>query len=480
MAAVMLLMCGCSDGDSSELSIYVPESFAESEIDYTDDAEFEAALNRGEYLVGKVVRFKVNEIHPDSYYGFNLWAGKHLNFIFPGRVEVDPGDEVTVKVSTVFRHDNDTYDSWIINSTKVYKSGIERSDYTRELSIDNVNFCVPKECSEENGKNTIKYYYYPDGDFIMTMYEEMDYKVSIHDDLAVTGLRNSLEKDAEDFKCRKEFVNDIPVARFSLKRKINGDYAYIDTVYLNSDKYVVSFGIGSKNSAEEAKSKCDDLISTIRMDNTGYDPGTDVRSRIDDDPSSAEPKEPEKSFEQFTVSGRGSKVIRDISLPPVVCVVHYEHSGRSNFIVHYYSESGNKSSLSNEIGSLNSYQVFDARRNGSTDGGMLEVNADGSWSVTFIPLVDYVSSDTKTFFTGKGDSVVGCFIANGVTVCKGTHTGDSNFIVHVYEYSETGDRLTSAFNEIGIYTGETVLRTKAGKMYFFNVMADGNWTLDLS
>ena len=275
MAAVMLLMCGCSDGDSSELSIYVPESFAESEIDYTDDAEFEAALNRGEYLVGKVVRFKVKEIHPDSYYGFNLWAGKHLNFIFPGRVEVDPGDEVTVKVSTVFRHDNDTYDSWIINSTKVYKSGIERSDYTRELSIDNVNFCVPEECKEKAGDNTIKYYYfYPDGGFIMTSCYDTTVGVSIHNDSAIEGLVRGLREggNVSGLDYEKTYVNNIPILLIKMKMEYQQATAYTYSVYLMSDKHLVSFGISSYDSYDDAKTKCDDLISTISISEPEDDP----------------------------------------------------------------------------------------------------------------------------------------------------------------------------------------------------------------
>lgn len=188
---------------------------------------------------------------------------------------------------------------------------------------------------------------------------------------------------------------------------------------------------------------------------------------------------PESSFALFTVRGTGSKVIRDISLPPVVCVTHMLHSGSSNFIAHYYDASGSRTLLSNEIGVIDSYQVFDATGNSGTDGGMLEVDADGSWSITFMPIADKVSRSEKSSFSGRGDDVVGSFTASGLTVCKGGHRGDSNFIVEVYELSETGGRVALAFNEIGTCSGETVLRTEAGKRYFFNVVADGSWQLEV-
>ena len=341
MAAIMLTLCGCSESDSSNLSSSVSSSSSpgNTAADYTDAASFEAALNRGENVIGKTVTFTVKEVREYLYFylhptkPYNLIAGEHLNFVTPKDREYKAGEEVTVKVTDVVNYKFQK-GSWIINDPLLENYLANRSDYPGET-------------------------------------------------------------------------------------------------------------------------------------NNTSDP--EISTGIYDDSSAAEPKVPEKSFSSFTVSGTGSKVTKDISLPPVLCVVHAEHSGSRNFIVDYYSASGYSDMLSNEIGAVNSYQIYDATGNGAAGGGMLDVNADGRWSITFIPLADYVSSSTKTSFSGRGNAVVGCFTANGVTVCKGTHRGDHNFIVDVYEYSETGDRLSLAFNEIGTYSGETVLRTEAGKKYFFNV-----------
>lgn len=49
-------------------------------IDYADAESFEAALNSGENLEGKVVQFVADEVHPRSARGYNIWAGGTFEF----------------------------------------------------------------------------------------------------------------------------------------------------------------------------------------------------------------------------------------------------------------------------------------------------------------------------------------------------------------------------------------------------------------
>lgn len=74
---------------------------AEVTPDYTDAASFEAALNTGADLTGKIVQFTVSEVIPDSAFGYNLIAGEHLNFCSSKNPGVSAGDIVTVKVTDV-------------------------------------------------------------------------------------------------------------------------------------------------------------------------------------------------------------------------------------------------------------------------------------------------------------------------------------------------------------------------------------------
>ena len=76
-------------------------SCGKAKVDFADAATFEAALNSGEDVEGKVVTFVVNEVVPDSAFGYNLQAGEHLNFCSENNPKVKKGDSITVKVTEV-------------------------------------------------------------------------------------------------------------------------------------------------------------------------------------------------------------------------------------------------------------------------------------------------------------------------------------------------------------------------------------------
>ncbi|SCY77274.1 hypothetical protein SAMN02910292_02866 [Lachnospiraceae bacterium XBB2008] len=84
-------------------------------IDYGDAEAFEAALNAGENLEGKVVRFTALEFHPDSASGYNVWAGEHLNFISSRNPDIKAGDTVVVRADTI----ESIMGSWFITYEKV-------------------------------------------------------------------------------------------------------------------------------------------------------------------------------------------------------------------------------------------------------------------------------------------------------------------------------------------------------------------------
>lgn len=446
LAAMLLMLCGCSSEDSSEESpgsgsSADKESLSADAADFADAESFEAALNRGEDTIGKTVTFKVRSVSPDSYFGYDLWAGEHLNFIFSQDQNAEPDDVFTVEVKSAYQV---ATGSWIINDPNYSGDTDKNIAFTVKKKVGCINFSVPESLAAETEIEG------------GTTYVNVDVTVSV----ARLGINIDLADYTEDY----EPLNISGAAALHYQDKV--DNMYVDIVLIDTENGVYSIACGSGVSAEMNAMYYEDLIKTVSVDSQAVKP----------DPSD---DAPEKSFELFKLSGTGSKVIKNISLPPVVCVLYAKHSGSRNFIAHYYSASGRSSYLFNEIGKVNSVQVYDATRNGTTDGGMLEVNADGDWEITFIPLADYLEDASLHYqYSGTGDSVEGFFVAEGMTVVKAYHGGSRNFIVRVYECSEDGDSLY-AFNEIGQYSGETVLRTKAGKKYFFNVEADGYWELKI-
>lgn len=97
-------------------------------LDYGDETAFEADLNAGKNLVGKTVSFVAAELHPQSLYGYDIWAGEHLNFISSENPDIEVGQTITVKVTAV----ESAIGSWFIGYEKVDAVADENTIYAQE------------------------------------------------------------------------------------------------------------------------------------------------------------------------------------------------------------------------------------------------------------------------------------------------------------------------------------------------------------
>lgn len=135
-----LTLCGCGskeqteDAGTSSAETQQSEDVSAEEvmIDYGDAESFEAALNEGKNLEGKVVRFIAGEFHPQSKLGYNVWAGEHLNFVSSRNPDIQEGDTVTVKTTTI----ENMAGSWVINYEKVENAVVGK---------DTITYSKPKE-----------------------------------------------------------------------------------------------------------------------------------------------------------------------------------------------------------------------------------------------------------------------------------------------------------------------------------------------
>lgn len=84
-------------------------------LDFGDAASFESALNAGDNLEGKTVRFVADELHPNSAYGYNVWSGEHLNFVSPRNPDIKEGDVVDIRATEIISEGG----SWFIKYEKV-------------------------------------------------------------------------------------------------------------------------------------------------------------------------------------------------------------------------------------------------------------------------------------------------------------------------------------------------------------------------
>lgn len=112
ISAITIILCGCGSA---------------TKIDYESAETFEAALNNGENLEGKTVRFIALELRPQSAFGYNIFAGEHLNFVSTENPGVEAGDIVTVKVTKI----QSILGSWIIRYEKISsKKNKSNSNYS--------------------------------------------------------------------------------------------------------------------------------------------------------------------------------------------------------------------------------------------------------------------------------------------------------------------------------------------------------------
>ncbi|MBD9699173.1 hypothetical protein IGS67_06665 [Flavimobilis sp. GY10621] len=215
-----------------------------------------------------------------------------------------------------------------------------------------------------------------------------------------------------------------------------------------------------------------DLGHRIRATVTGARSGYTTTSRTTS-PSAVVASFYDASFGTFpttTYTGYGDDIITLDSSRKAV-VVTAQHSGSSNFVVRARTaDFGYGDLLVNEIG----------RYSGTTatglspyddETGILEIDADGAWTITVAP----VSSLPALPTSGVGDAV---FLYDGAAVTKGVaHYGRSNFIVKQYHRDERfGGRLTweTHVNEIGRYSGNRYFRSGPSVV---TIEADGAWEI---
>ena len=166
----------------------------------------------------------------------------------------------------------------------------------------------------------------------------------------------------------------------------------------------------------------------------------------------------------FDQTGSGDSVIRDVFIDSYYNVITLSHDGDSNFIVRGHCDDGSSELLVNEIGPYNGTVLL-----GTVSPYMLEIKADGNWSVHVETIV---GDHTSTSFSGTGDFVT-TVIMPKTKIFKITHDGESNIIVR--QHSDEGTELL--VNEIGPYSGEVVSRISVDQASLFEVIADGNWTI---
>jgi hypothetical protein len=184
-------------------------------------------------------------------------------------------------------------------------------------------------------------------------------------------------------------------------------------------------------------------------------------------PTTTTPEAPAPGAPPEQYSGAGASVVTLSATDPRILTI--SHNGGSNFVVYSVDAQGQDIDLLvNEIGSYSG--VLPLNFMDGAEAAALKIEADGQWNVTSAPLSSAPSWDGNAPFSAEGAAVVWVAgAAEGLTPVTLTHQGESNFVAIGY-----GDGQSLLVNEIGAYTGETLL--PAGTLVL-TVEADGPWSI---
>lgn len=175
-----------------------------------------------------------------------------------------------------------------------------------------------------------------------------------------------------------------------------------------------------------------------------------------------------------TYTGSGDSIV-DLESPQLGASVLLQHRGSRNFQVRAITDAGEDIGLVNEIGNYQGEVL--ARTGDDSQITGLEIRADGEWAaIVKSVLLAVDSDDLHEVYVGTGDSLVVFPLDQDdpqpTTIfdrAQLTHDGDRNFIVREL----LGGGLV---NEIGPYEGTVRL---SGRLYGFEITADGRWTIGL-
>lgn len=192
----------------------------------------------------------------------------------------------------------------------------------------------------------------------------------------------------------------------------------------------------------------------------------EVRAKVEAEAKAKAEAERNAKLEALKINGSGDTATKKFKLEKGFVIVDATHQGSSNFAVKLLDANANMIKLVvNEIGNYTGKKIYAV----PTGEYQYEVTASGPWTINMSQEIPAeVAPEGKV--TGTGDSVVFMNISKGAKTVAFTHDGSRNFVV------KANDSVLLA-NEIGTYSGSKVQKVEDTSIYYFDITADGNWSM---
>ena len=176
------------------------------------------------------------------------------------------------------------------------------------------------------------------------------------------------------------------------------------------------------------------------------------------------------------LTGRGRQASDKFKLEPGLTVFNVTNDGDSNFIVRLLDRNGKEiDTLFNEIGPFTGEKAFFVPRGGQC---LLDVQSNGNWTADVNQNKPTENQSTPCTLQGKGYKATPSFqLEKGLVVFKLNHQGESRFKVALLD--QDGRTVGYLVNTLGNFSGSKPISVDKPGVYFLNVSADGDWTIDV-
>ena len=180
--------------------------------------------------------------------------------------------------------------------------------------------------------------------------------------------------------------------------------------------------------------------------------------------------------DDIKLEGNGRQASKQFNLEPGLANFEVSHDGKSNLVIRLLDNNGKEvDTIFNQIGPFQGDRLLPIR---SAVRGLLDVAADGNWSVTIRqPQPTEVASSPVTFQGVGYHATPFVKLDKGLNIFKMKHDGDMRFVVTLLD--QYGKPVDSLVNVVGDFDGSKPISIDEPGIYYLNVSADGDWTIDV-
>jgi len=184
----------------------------------------------------------------------------------------------------------------------------------------------------------------------------------------------------------------------------------------------------------------------------------------------------QQQTDQITLQGSGQQASDKFTLAPGLSIFEVKHDGESNLIIRLLDKDGNEiDTVFNQIGAFEGDRGCAIKRGGEC---LFDVIADGNWTIGVRQPRPEQGETVPTTLQGTGHHTTPFVqLEKGLNVFKMKHTGESRFRVTLTD--EDGQPVETLVNTLGAFDGSKPLNIENAGIYFLNVGADGDWTIDI-